>query len=93
MKRPQIVLVIGLQLTGVGSDKPQLPFLARGCYLLPAPNCSFPGSVAVLLLKAAWTLLALSTTTFYTAEHTQILPPSPWETKLIRTSARCQIKS
>lgn len=29
-RRPKIALVIGLQLTGVGSEQPQLPFLARG---------------------------------------------------------------
>lgn len=70
MRRPKIALVIGLQLTGVGSEQPQLHFLARGSYLVPAPNCSFPGSAAALLPKAAWKPLALSTTTLYTAEHT-----------------------
>lgn len=30
MRRPKIALMIGLQLTGVGSEQPQLPFLARG---------------------------------------------------------------
>lgn len=59
MRRPKIALVIGLQLTGVANKQSQLPFLARGSYLVPAPNRSFPASVAALLPKAAWKPLAL----------------------------------
>lgn len=70
MRRPKIALVIGLQLAGVGIEQPQLPFLTRGSYLVLAPNCSFPSSVAALLPKTTWMPLALSTTTLYTAAHT-----------------------